>query len=84
MLKRRKEGESMGTPAQVEMVIAMLTAHPDRPASNWDLLREVTDDGLRSIDQWLEQYGPLELKRFSLKEANQQLAKLIERGRYRA
>ena len=85
MLKRQKEGESMGTPAQVEAVIAMLTAaHPDQAASNWDLLREVMDDGLRSIDQRLEEYGPLEPNRFSLKEANQRLAKLMERGRYRA
>jgi len=85
MLKRQQEGESMGTPAQVEAVIAMLTAaHPDQPASSWDLLREVMDDGLRSIDQRLEQYRPLEPNRFRLKEANQQLAKLIERGRYRA
>ncbi len=85
MLKRQKEGESMGTPAQVEAVIAMLTAaHPNRPPSTWDILREVMDDGLRSIDQRLEQYGPLEPQRFSLKEANQRLAKLVERGRYRA
>ena len=85
MLKRQKEGESMGTPAQVEAVIAMLTAaHPDQPASSWGILREVMDDGLRSIDQRLEQYGPLEPQRFSLKEANQRLAKLVERGRYRA
>jgi hypothetical protein len=85
MLKRQKEDESMGTPAQVEAVIAMLTAaHPDQPNSSWDLLREVMGDGLRSIDQRLEQYGPLEPHRFSLKEANQRLAKLIERGRYRA
>jgi Plasmid pRiA4b ORF-3-like protein len=85
MLKRQKEGESMGTPAQVEAVIAMLTAaHPDQSASSWGILREVMDDGLRSIDQRLEQYGPLEPTRFSLKEANQRLAKLMERGRYRA
>lgn len=30
------------------------------------------------------QYGPLEPERFSLKEANQRLAKLVERGRFRA
>jgi len=85
MLKRQKEGESMGTPAQVEAVIAMLTAaHPDQPASSWGILREVMDDGLRSIDQRLEQYGPLEPNRFSLKEVNQRLATLMERGRYRA
>jgi hypothetical protein len=75
----------MGTPAQVEAVIVMLTtAHPDRPLSTWDILREVMDDGLRSIDRRLEEYGPLEPHRFSLKEANQRLAELVERGRYRA
>ena len=85
MLKRQKEGESMGTPAQVEEVIAMLTAaHPDQPASSWDILRGVMDDGLQSLDQRLEQYGPLEPNRFSLKEANQRLVELVERGRYRA
>jgi hypothetical protein len=85
MLKRQREGESMGMPAQVEAVIAMLTAaHPDQPASSWDILREAIGDGMRSIDQRLEQYGPLQPHRFSLKEANQRLAKLVERGRYRA
>jgi len=85
MLKRQKEGESMGTPAQVETVIAMLTAaHRDQPASSWDILREAIDDGMRSIDQRLGEYGPLEPNRFSLKEVNQRLAKLMERGRYRA
>jgi hypothetical protein len=85
MLKRQQEGESMGTPAQVETVIAMLTtAHPDQPTSSWDILREVMGDGLRSIDLRLEEYGPLEPQRFSLKEANERLAKRMERGRYRA
>jgi hypothetical protein len=85
MLKRQQEGDLMGTPAQVEMVIARLTAaHPDQPASSWELLRDVMKDGLQSIDQRLEQYGPLEPHRFSLKEANERLAKLIEHGRYRA
>jgi hypothetical protein len=69
----------------VEAVIAMLTAaHPDRTPSTWDILRGVMDDGLRSIDHRLEEYGLLEPNRFSLKEANQRLAKLMERGRYRA
>jgi hypothetical protein len=85
MLKRQKEGDLMGTPTQMEMVIAMLTAaHPDQPASSWDVLREVMDDGLRSINQRLEQNGSLEPHRFSLKEVNPRLAKLAERGRYRA
>jgi len=61
MLKRQREGESMVTPAQVEAVIAMLSAaHPNRSLSTWDILREVMDDGLRSLDQRLEQSGPLE------------------------
>lgn len=85
MLKRQQEGKSMGTPAQVETVIALLTgAHPDQPTSSWEVLREVMEDGLRRIDQRLEQYGPLEPNRFPLQEANQRLAKLIERGRFRA
>ena len=85
MLKRQKEGDSMGTPAQVEAVIAMLTAaHPDQPTHSWDILREAIGDGMRSIDQRLEQYGPLEPHRFRLKVVNQRLAKLAERGRYRA
>ena len=63
----------------------MLTAaHPDQPPRSWDILREVMNDGLQSIDRRLEEYGPLEPNRFSLKEANQRLAKLFERGRYRA
>lgn len=85
MLKRQQEGESMGTPAQVEAVVVMLTAaHPDQPPSSWNILREAMSDGMRSIDQRLQAYGPLEPNRFSLKEANQRLAKLAERGRCRA
>jgi hypothetical protein len=66
MLKRQKEGDLMGTPAQVEAVIALLTeAPPDQPASSWHILRETMDDGMRSIDQRWEEYGPLEPQRFS-------------------
>ncbi len=61
MLKRQREGDAKGDPAQIEAVIAMLTAaHPDQPVSSWDILREAMDDGMRSIDQRLEEYGPLE------------------------
>ena len=84
MLKREKEGESMATPTQIEAVIAMLTAtNPDQAPSSWDILRNAMDDGLRSIDQRLEKYGPLEPNYFSLKEANQRLLKLMENGSYR-
>jgi hypothetical protein len=85
MLKQQQEGESIGKPAQVEAVIVMLTmAPPSRPARSWDLLRDVMDDGLKIIVQRLEEYGPLEPNRFSVKEANQRLAKGMERGRFRA
>jgi hypothetical protein len=85
MLKRQREGKSMCTPAQVEMVIGMLSgAEPDQPTDTWDLLRQALDKGYQSIDQRLEQYGPLEPERFRLQEANQGLAKLVERGRFRA
>jgi Plasmid pRiA4b ORF-3-like protein len=85
MLKRQKEGESMHTPAQVETLIGVLSAaHPDRPLSSWDILRKALDEGLQSIDRRLEQFGPLEPARFSLQEVNQRLAKLVERGRFRA
>jgi hypothetical protein len=37
MLKRQREGQSMCTPAQVEMVIGMFSAaDPDQPADTWD------------------------------------------------
>ena len=66
ILKRQKEGDLMGTPAQVEAIIALLTeAPPDQPASSWHILRETRDDGMRSIDQRWEEYGPLEPQRFS-------------------
>jgi Plasmid pRiA4b ORF-3-like protein len=85
MLKRQKQGESMCTPAQVEAVIGMLSSSdPDLPTSTWDLLRRTLDDGFNSIDKRLEQYGPLDPERFSLKEANERLAKLVERGRFLA
>jgi len=80
MFKRQREGDAMCTPAQVEAVIGILSASdPDVPASTWDLLRRTLDEGMTSIDRRLEQYGPLEPECFSLKEANQRLAKLAER-----
>ena len=85
MFKRQQQGESMCTPAQVEMVIGMLsTAHPDQPTDTWDLLRQTVDKGYKSIDQRLEQYGPLEPERFRLQEANQRLWKLVECARFSA
>ena len=78
MLKRQQRGEQMFQPAQVESSIRVLAAaHPDRPASTWDILRSVLADGAESLDRRLEQSGRLEPQRFSLREANERLAKLL-------
>jgi len=83
MLKRQQMGEQMFPPAQVETAIRVLTAaHPDRPVSTWDLLRSVVADSAKSLDHRLEQSGRLEPERFSLQEANQRLAKLLEYRRF--
>jgi Plasmid pRiA4b ORF-3-like protein len=85
MLKRQKQGETMCTPMQMEAVIGMLSAaDPEEPASTWQTLRQALDDGFQSIDRRLQEYGPLEPERFSLQEANQRLAKRLERTRFRA
>jgi hypothetical protein len=74
----------MCPPGQVEAVIEMISASdPDVPASTWDLLRRTLDEGMSSIDKRLEQYGPLDPESFSLRDANQRLAKLAEYGRFR-
>lgn len=54
----------------------------DRPANTWDLLRSVLADGTESLDRRLEQSGQLEPHRFSLREANERLAKLLEYRRF--
>jgi hypothetical protein len=42
MLKREEMGEKMFPPAEVETMVSMLTAaHPDGPASTWEVLRDV-------------------------------------------
>jgi hypothetical protein len=51
---------------------------------SWQTLRQALDDGFQSIDRRLQEYGPLEPERFSLQEANQRLAKRLERMRFRA
>lgn len=83
MLKRQREGKAMCTPAQVEAVIEIISASdPDVRVNTWELLRRTLDEGMHSIDKRLEQYGPLDPEFFSLRDANQRLAKLAERGRF--
>ena len=82
MLKRQQMGEQMFQPAQIEATIGALTAaHPGGPVSTWELLRSVVAYSAKSLDQRLEQSGRLEPERFSLKEANQRLAQLLESRR---
>jgi hypothetical protein len=83
MLKRQELGEQMFPSAQVESTIRVLAAaHPDHPANTWDLLRSVLADGAQSLDSRLEQSGRLEPERFSLREANERLAQLLECRRF--
>jgi Plasmid pRiA4b ORF-3-like protein len=85
MLKRQREGSAMLEPVMVESGIQMLTkACPDQPAQTWDLLRTVVDDGLRSIDLRLKEFGPLQPNQFSLQEANERLNVWKRRRRFRA
>ena len=41
--------------AGVQMLAA---AHPEHPASSWDLLRSALQEGFQNIDQRLKEYGP--------------------------
>ena len=84
MLKRQREGTTVSDPAFVEAMIQLLAAaHPDQPASAWNLLGDAVHQGWQSVDRRLKQYGPLDPGRFSLQEANQRLATLSRRGRIR-
>ena len=75
MLKRQAVGDHMCPPAEVDTVIEMLTAaHPDQPASTWDVWRRVMADGCQSLDRRLAQSGPLTPERFTLRDANERLA----------
>jgi hypothetical protein len=83
MLKREEMGEKMFPPAEVETMISMLTAaHPDGQASTWEVLRDVIAKSGASLDRRLEQLGPLTPERFSLLEANERMAKLLQYRRF--
>jgi hypothetical protein len=83
MLKREEMGEKMFPPAEVETMISMLTAaHPDGRASTWEVLRDVIAKSGASLDRRLEESGPLTPERFSLSEANERVAKLLQYRRF--
>jgi hypothetical protein len=83
MLKRQREGAAMSDPVRLEAGIELYAeACPDEPAETWDRLRAALEEGYRSIDQRLKEYGPLQPDRFDLREANARLSQLRPYARF--
>ena len=83
MLKRQREGAAMSDPVTLEAGIELYAeACPDEPAETWDRLRAALEEGYRSIDQRLKEYGPLQPDRFDLREANALLSQLQPYARF--
>ena len=83
MLKRQEQRKQMGSPAERDtMAKLMAEACPAQPADTWEMLQNALACGCRSLDRRLEQCGPLQPERFSLREANQRLEKLLEHRRF--
>ena len=83
MLKRQEQREQMGSPAEHEaMTKLMADAYPEQSADTWEVLRKALVVGDQSLDRRLEQSGPLQPERFSLREAKQRLEKLLEQRRF--
>jgi hypothetical protein len=74
----------MSDPALLEAGFQILAAaHPEQPASSWDLLRSALQEGFQNIDRRLKASGPLEPDRFRLLEVNERLAEWSQPGRFR-
>ena len=72
----------MSDPVWLEAGVQMLAeACPGQSARTWDLLRTVLEEGFQTIDRRLHELGPVQLDRFSLKEANARLSELTQRWR---
>lgn len=83
MLKRQRDGAAMSDPLLLEAGIEMFAeACPEQPPTTWDLLRSTLDEGFRSIDRRLKECGPLQPDRFNLKDADERLGELQQRGRF--
>jgi Plasmid pRiA4b ORF-3-like protein len=83
MLKRQRNEPTLCNPALREAGIQMLAEScPDESAGTWDLLRTVLTEGLGSIDQKLDESGPIQPERFELAETNERLAALQQHGRF--
>lgn len=76
ILNRQQGSEPFDTATHLETVVPLI-----RPELV-ELLGSVMDEGRRSIDQPVEQYGPVWPHRFSVKKANQRLATLVKCGRW--
>ncbi len=83
MLKRQEQREQMRPPAERDALAKLMAyLYPDQPADTWEVLRGALTQGCQSLDRGLEQGGPLQPERFSLREANQRLEKLLENRRF--
>ena len=69
----------------VEAGIEVLAeACPEEPPRTWELLRTALEEGFRSIDDRLQNLGPLQPDRFNLNEANTRLTELTQGWRWRS
>ena len=83
MLRRQEQREQMCSPAERDALAKLMEdTHPDQPADTWEVLRSALAQGYQSLDRRLEQSGPLQPERFSLREANQRLEKLLAERRF--
>jgi hypothetical protein len=83
LLKRQRSEATLCDPVLREAGVQMLAeACPEEPAETRDLLRTVLTEGLQSIDQRLQEAGPLQPERFDLAETNQRLTALPQHGRF--
>ena len=83
MLRRQEQREQVGLPAEHDaMAKLMAEAYPEQPADTWEVSRNALAVGYQSLNRRLEQSGPLQPERFSLRVANQRLEKLLENRRF--
>jgi len=67
-----------------KLTLEMLAASdPEAPPETWRSYRQILQEGFKSIDRRLQDYGPLEPEYFNLEEANQRLAKREDLMRWR-
>ncbi len=82
MLRRQEGGTEVSDPDVIAASIQLLSdAYPDEIDINWQFFEEVINEGWKSVEERLERSGPLMPTRFSLKETNERLALLMQRGR---